>query len=53
VELMNAIDHKLRPDHTQADRKYLVGVGVDNDGPATSVGDKISKAFRETRLVKH
>jgi hypothetical protein len=50
-ELKNAIDHTLRPDHPQADRKYLVGVGVNKDGLPASVGEKIIQAFRQAGLV--
>ena len=50
-ELEHAIDHTLRPDHPQADRKYLVGVGVDKDGLPSSVGQKISQAFKSAGLI--
>ncbi len=50
-ELKNAIDHTLRPDHPQADRKYLVGVGVKKDGLPGFVGEKINAAFQSAGLV--
>jgi Fe-S oxidoreductase len=50
-ELKNAIDHTLRPDHPQADRKYLVGVGVYKDRLPASVGEKIIQAFKSAGLV--
>ena len=50
-ELKNDIDHTLRPDHPQADRNYLVGVGVNKDGLPASVGEKIIQAFKSAGLV--
>ena len=46
-----AIDLALRPNDPHADRKYLVGVGVDSDGLPSKVGNIISSAFAKAGLI--
>ncbi len=53
LELKNAIDHTLRPDHPQVDRKCLVGVGVDKIGMSASVGEKTIMSLSLSVLTTH